>query len=174
MRGSVILVLLGLSMDVTGQIMIQLIPQNPVVKGSVTLNVTGIPESLLRFSWFKGPTTSSQYQILVYIPGIDPPTVPGPQNNPRISFFSNGSLHIRDLQVTDQGNYTVNIQTQKIAKDVFVNLTVHESPDNTQDHVPVYENVLAEKPKEESSYMGLQFRSEETYTELKTRNTEVK
>ncbi|KAM3910218.1 cell adhesion molecule CEACAM8-like [Leptodactylus fuscus] len=113
-------------MDVTGQIMIQLIPQNPVVKGSVTLNVTGIPESLLRFSWFKGPNTSSPYQILVYIFGIDPPTVPGPQNNTRISFFSNGSLHIRDLQVTDQGNYTVNIQTQKIAKDVFVNLTIHE------------------------------------------------
>ncbi|XP_069599200.1 carcinoembryonic antigen-related cell adhesion molecule 16-like isoform X2 [Ranitomeya imitator] len=43
-----------------------------------------------------------------------------------------------------------------------------EASGNRKDHINVYENVMATQLKEESSYMGLQFRTENTYAELKT------
>ncbi|KAG9470875.1 hypothetical protein GDO78_016470 [Eleutherodactylus coqui] len=120
-------VLLGLAVDVTsGQRSIQLIPQYPVINGAVTLRVTGITEEIVSFSWFKGPNTNAQYQILTYIAGSSNPPLTGLQYNPRITAFSNGSLQIKDLQITDGGNYTVKIQTVKAAHDIFVNLSVYE------------------------------------------------
>ncbi|XP_066465499.1 carcinoembryonic antigen-related cell adhesion molecule 7-like [Eleutherodactylus coqui] len=127
MRRFALAVLLGLAVDVTsGQRSIQLIPQYPVINGAVTLRVTGITEEIVGFSWFKGPNTNAQYQILSDIPGSSLPPVNGPQYNPRITAFSNGSLQIKDLQITDGGNYTVKIQTVRAAQDINVNLTVYE------------------------------------------------
>ncbi|XP_073426880.1 cell adhesion molecule CEACAM8-like isoform X2 [Dendrobates tinctorius] len=120
--------LLVLTMDVTsGQISIQLIPQYPAINGSVTLSVTGITEKLELVSWYKGPGKSTQYQILAYVPGNNLPTlVPGLLYNDRISAFNNGSLHIKDLRVTDGGNYIVAVQTVTPAKDISVTLTIYE------------------------------------------------
>ncbi|XP_040182555.1 carcinoembryonic antigen-related cell adhesion molecule 5-like [Rana temporaria] len=107
-------VLLGVLVDVSsGMMSIQLIPQNPVIGGSVTLNVTGITDGIRSFSWYKGPTSSSQLQIFTYIPGDSSPLVRGPSYNIRITAFPNGSLQISDLQTTDRGNYIVKVQTQK-------------------------------------------------------------
>ncbi|XP_077115966.1 cell adhesion molecule CEACAM8-like isoform X2 [Ranitomeya variabilis] len=115
-------------MDVTsGQISIQPIPQYPIINGPVTLSVTGITNKLEVVNWYKGPSTSTQYQILVYFPGSSPPTlVPALLYNDRISVFKNGSLHIKDLRVTDGGNYIVAVQMVSSAKDVNVTLTVYE------------------------------------------------
>lgn len=119
-------VLLGLAVDVTRGRSIQLIPQYPVISGSVTLSVTGITGTVELFSWHKGPTTEALYQIVLYFPGTTPPTtVNGPLYNPRFSVFSNGSLQIKDLLISDGGIYTVKIQTQK-QEDIPVNLTVYE------------------------------------------------
>ncbi|XP_066461768.1 carcinoembryonic antigen-related cell adhesion molecule 7-like [Eleutherodactylus coqui] len=127
MRGFIIAVLLGLAVDVTsGQRSIQLIPQYPVINGAVTLRVTGITEERLNFTWYKGPSTASQYQILTYISGSPDPPVPGDLYNPMITPFSNGSLQIRDLHISDGGNYIVKIQTAITAQDINVNLTVYE------------------------------------------------
>ncbi|XP_066461767.1 carcinoembryonic antigen-related cell adhesion molecule 8-like [Eleutherodactylus coqui] len=127
MRGFIIAVLLGLAVDVTsGQGSIQLIPQYPVINGAVILRVTGITEEIVNFIWFKGPNRNSQYAILTYISGSSNPTITGPQYNPRITAFSNGSLRIKDLQIRDGGNYTVMIQTVMAAHNIFVYLTVYE------------------------------------------------
>ncbi|KAG9466006.1 hypothetical protein GDO78_017373, partial [Eleutherodactylus coqui] len=105
----------------------QLIPQHPVINGAVTLRVTGITEEIVSFTWFKGPNTNSQYVILTYIPGSRDPIVPDYLYNPRITAFSNGSLQIKDLQITDGGNYTVKMQTVITSRDIFVYLTVYET-----------------------------------------------
>ncbi|XP_073426900.1 cell adhesion molecule CEACAM19-like [Dendrobates tinctorius] len=213
MRGFLILVLLVLTMDVTsGQISIELIPQYPVRSGSVTLSVTGITDKVEIFHWYKGPDIRNQYQILISVPGYNHTLVPRPLYNDRISVFNNGSLHIKDLRVTDGGNYIVVVRTLKSTKDAYVTLAIYEntepinnskgliigltigtilggvliitisvflyrkiltkkrneSSENRQDHIAVYENVKAAQPREESSYMGLQFRTENTYAELKT------
>ncbi|XP_073426897.1 cell adhesion molecule CEACAM1-like isoform X2 [Dendrobates tinctorius] len=128
MRRFLITVLLVLTMDVTsGQISIQQIPQYPVINGSVTLSITGITEKLEHVTWYKGPDKTPQYQILAYFPGNNPPIlVPGLLYNDRISAFNNGSLCIKDLRVTDGGNYIVSVQTVTPAKDINVILAVYD------------------------------------------------
>ncbi|XP_073512031.1 cell adhesion molecule CEACAM8-like [Phyllobates terribilis] len=126
MRGFVLTVLV-LMMDVTsGQISIQPIPQYPVVNGSVTLSVTGITQTVVSFIWYKGPKADPQYQILAYSPGGSPISTPEPLNNVGFRAFSNGSLQIKDLNITDEGNYTVKIRTSSSLETVTVSLTVYE------------------------------------------------
>ncbi|XP_056399928.1 carcinoembryonic antigen-related cell adhesion molecule 5-like [Hyla sarda] len=119
-------VLLGLTMDVTsGMGRIQLIPQYPIINGSVTMSVTGITGDIQVATWFKGPNPSSQYSILAYFPGSFSSLVSGPLYSPRFSAFNNGSLQIKDLLITDQGNYIARIQTGT-QEDIAVTLTVYE------------------------------------------------
>ncbi|XP_073513817.1 uncharacterized protein [Phyllobates terribilis] len=126
MRGFLIIVLLILTMDVTsGQISIQPIPQYPVINGSVTLSLTGITDKIEAVIWYKGPNRSPQYEILVYVPGINRTLVGRPLYNDRISVFNNGSLHIKDLRLTDGGNYKVTAPTLTSANNVDVTLTVY-------------------------------------------------
>lgn len=119
-------VLLVLTMDVTsGMGRIQLIPQYPVINGSVTLSITGITERIGGVNWFKGPKPNPEYQILGYFPGASSPLVTGRLYNPRFSIYNNGSLNIKDLHITDGGDYTVKIQTEK-QEDITVTMTVYE------------------------------------------------
>ncbi|XP_069802812.1 carcinoembryonic antigen-related cell adhesion molecule 6-like [Dendropsophus ebraccatus] len=120
-------VLLGLAVDVTsGVISIQLIPQYPVINGSVTLSVIGITGEIEYAIWYKGPGQAPQYRILTYFPGSSSsPLVPGPLHNPRFSPFNNGSIQIKDLLTTDGGNYIVKIQAEK-QEDAIVTLTIYE------------------------------------------------
>ncbi|XP_075696373.1 CXADR-like membrane protein [Rhinoderma darwinii] len=116
---------------------IQLIPQYPVINGSVTLSVTGITERIETIGWYKGPNAMAQYIILSYSPGSSFPPFNGPQYNPMITYFSNGSLHIRDVHITDGGNYIVKIQTSK-QEDISVTLTVYNGPDKAVIEGPEY------------------------------------
>ncbi|XP_077115961.1 cell adhesion molecule CEACAM8-like isoform X2 [Ranitomeya variabilis] len=128
MRGFLISVLLVITMDVTsGQISIRLIPQYPVTSGSITLSITGINAKLELVAWYKGADKTHQNQILTYVPGNSPPIlVPGLLHNDRISVINNGSLHIKDLCVTDGGNYIVAALALTSALELNVNLTVYE------------------------------------------------
>ncbi|XP_073512035.1 cell adhesion molecule CEACAM1-like isoform X2 [Phyllobates terribilis] len=120
-------VLLILTMDVTsGQISIQPIPQYPVINGSITLSVMGITEKLEAFIWYKGQYKSPPNQILTYIPDIGSALFSGRLYNDRISAFNNGSILIKDLHITDGGNYIVDVQTVTSAQDVNVTLIVYE------------------------------------------------
>ncbi|XP_075696958.1 cell adhesion molecule CEACAM2-like [Rhinoderma darwinii] len=124
---------------------IQLIPQYPVINGSLTLNVTGITENILNFIWYNGTKSETPYQILRYIPSYSPILFRGPLYNPRITAFRNGSLHIRDLHITDRGNYIVKIQTVMSSQDINVTLTVYElvrKPVITSSHCPIQEDDL--------------------------------
>lgn len=99
--------------DVSSGIMsIQLIPQHPVIQGSVTLNITGITGKICAFSWFKGPTSSPEHQIIAYFPGDNKALVTGRIYDSRITAFPNGSLQIASLNTTDRGNYIVKVQTE--------------------------------------------------------------
>ncbi|XP_040271389.1 carcinoembryonic antigen-related cell adhesion molecule 2-like [Bufo bufo] len=119
-------VLLGLVVDVTrGSWSIQPIPQYPAIRGSVTLSPTGINEKVTSVVWFKGTDTNPPSQILTYI-AAGSYTISGALHSPRFSAFSNGSLHITDLLLTDQGEYTVKVQAEKTSMDLRVTLTVHE------------------------------------------------
>ncbi|KAG8433871.1 hypothetical protein GDO86_012295, partial [Hymenochirus boettgeri] len=117
-------------MDSACGIDIQLVPQYPVVSESVTLKLTGIIGTIRSFSWFKGPSTNAPDQILSYIPAANPPQTQGPQETQGPQYFSrasgspDGSLQISHLLTTDQGNYTVIIQTDT-AQQVTVNLPVY-------------------------------------------------
>ncbi|XP_040182551.1 carcinoembryonic antigen-related cell adhesion molecule 1-like [Rana temporaria] len=105
-------VLLGVLVDVSGGMMsVQLIPQNPVIGGSVTMSVTGITGKIKSFVWCKGPNTDRDYQILTYspFPGANP-TIPGRLFHSRMTPFPNGSLQISNLNRTDEGNYIVKMQ----------------------------------------------------------------
>ncbi|XP_075696959.1 cell adhesion molecule CEACAM8-like [Rhinoderma darwinii] len=105
---------------------IQPIPQYPVINGSVTLSL-GIEELIFTASWYKGPNATTPYYILAYYPGPSPITIPGPLYNTRnFIVFSNGSLHIRDLQITDGGNYIAKILAVTQEDKINVTLTVYE------------------------------------------------
>ncbi|XP_031762554.1 carcinoembryonic antigen-related cell adhesion molecule 8-like isoform X2 [Xenopus tropicalis] len=98
-------------MDGAHGIGVQLIPQYPVVSQSVTLSVTGVTGTIRQFDWYKGSSTNTNTQIFTVIPSTNSVTK-GPQYFPRASQFPNGSLQISGLFLTDQGSYTVQIQTE--------------------------------------------------------------
>ncbi|XP_077312899.1 uncharacterized protein LOC143933772 isoform X1 [Lithobates pipiens] len=105
-------VLLGVLVDVSGaSVRIQLIPENPVIGGSVTMSVTGITGSIQNFIWYKGPGMDREYNILTYMPIFKPPFIPGPLNNSRMTSSPDGALQISNLHKTDEGNYILFIQT---------------------------------------------------------------
>ncbi|CAH2319039.1 carcinoembryonic antigen-related cell adhesion molecule 8-like [Pelobates cultripes] len=106
---------------------IQLIPQYPAVGQSVTLSVTGINGTIRVFSWYKGPNINADNQILSYIPSANPPQANGNQYFSRASGLPNVSLLISDLVITDQGIYTVYVQTDRAGgrNQESVNLTVY-------------------------------------------------
>ncbi|XP_073513822.1 cell adhesion molecule CEACAM8-like isoform X2 [Phyllobates terribilis] len=126
MRGFIKTVLLIITMDVTsGQISIQPIPQSPVINGSVTLSLSGINEMLDSVTWYKGQDSFPWLFIVKYSPGSST-IFPGKQHNDRISVFINGSLHIKDLQITDEGRYKAEIYRGKPSENVNVILTIYE------------------------------------------------
>ncbi|XP_077313363.1 cell adhesion molecule CEACAM7-like [Lithobates pipiens] len=112
-------------MAIVSAINIQLIPQNPVIQSSVTLNVTGIIGKIRTILWFKGPDTNSKNQILTYLPNDDSPIYSGERYFTRVQPFPNGSLAITDLTVHDGGQYTVKIQTH-IADQASIDFRVYE------------------------------------------------
>ncbi|XP_066461775.1 carcinoembryonic antigen-related cell adhesion molecule 1-like [Eleutherodactylus coqui] len=111
---------------VCGMASIQLIPQYPAINDSVTLNVTGISERFERFTWYKGPEPDPRYQVLRYTYKHGVLIFKGPQYTPRITAYSDGSLRIKGLQITDRGNYTVRIWILSSVLDINVTLTVYE------------------------------------------------
>ncbi|XP_068097533.1 carcinoembryonic antigen-related cell adhesion molecule 8-like isoform X1 [Hyperolius riggenbachi] len=106
---------------------IQLIPQHPVIRGSVTLRVTGVTGGDIRsINWYRGAGTLALNQILAYIPSVsDPVKLNGPMYHNRIEAFPNASLLISSLERTDEGDYTVQVQTDT-AQQASVTLTVYE------------------------------------------------
>ncbi|XP_063293150.1 carcinoembryonic antigen-related cell adhesion molecule 16-like [Pelobates fuscus] len=117
--------LLSVWMQAVSALSIQPIPQYPAVGQSVTLSVTGINGNLRSFSWYKGPNSNAEYQILSYIPALNPPQTNGKQYFSRASGLPNGSLLISDLVITDRGIYTVIGQTDRGIWQESVNLTVY-------------------------------------------------
>ncbi|XP_040280007.1 pregnancy-specific beta-1-glycoprotein 5-like [Bufo bufo] len=97
-------------MDVTSAMTgIQLIPPYPFINESVMLSITDFKYTVLGVAWYKGPRAEHEYQILVYFPE-NSFSFPGPMyNEGSFTHFANGSLLIKDLQITDEGTYIVNI-----------------------------------------------------------------
>eukprot|EP00079_Xenopus_tropicalis_P037219 XP_017950990.1 PREDICTED: carcinoembryonic antigen-related cell adhesion molecule 1-like isoform X1 [Xenopus tropicalis] len=125
MRGYLLTVSLSAWMDGAHGIGVQLIPQYPVVSQSVTLSVTGVTGTIRQFDWFKGSSADTKNQIFSVIPPLNTVTE-GPQYFPRANWFPNGSLQISGLVPTDQGNYTVLIQTAESVTQATVSLPVYE------------------------------------------------
>ncbi|KAM5132014.1 cell adhesion molecule CEACAM8-like isoform 2-T2 [Mantella aurantiaca] len=113
-------------MDVaSGMMSIELIPQYPIIQGSVTLSVNGITGKIESFTWYKGLIKNNSYQILSYFPGNNNPLTPGRLFNNRMTPYPNGSLQISNLNLSDNDNYKVSIQTDK-AYDIPVYLKIYE------------------------------------------------
>ncbi|XP_077313378.1 cell adhesion molecule CEACAM1-like [Lithobates pipiens] len=123
----VVSVLLGVLVDVSGGMRsIQLIPQNPIIGGSVTLSVPGITGRIRYFIWFKGLNTSNNDHIIfTYIPDDKSPLSPGPLYNIRMTPLLNGSLQISNLNRMDEGNYTVKLQADN-QSDTRVHLNIYD------------------------------------------------
>ncbi|XP_077312925.1 cell adhesion molecule CEACAM8-like isoform X2 [Lithobates pipiens] len=126
--GIIVSVLLGVLVDVSGGMMsIQLIPQNSVIGGSVTMSVTGITGRMRYFIWYKGLNTdNNDHTILTYIPGDNPPLDPGPLYNSRMTPLLNGSLQISNLNRMDEGHYTVKIQADQ-QSDTRIYLKIYDA-----------------------------------------------
>ncbi|XP_040182529.1 carcinoembryonic antigen-related cell adhesion molecule 1-like [Rana temporaria] len=119
-------VLLGVLVDVSsGVTKIQLIPRYPVIGRSVTLSVTGITGTIQSFAWYKAPKADIDYQNSTYFRDEN---IIGPlYNNSRMTTFPNGSLQISNLNRTDEGNYTVMIQTDTNQKNMTVYLKIYDT-----------------------------------------------
>ncbi|XP_073458228.1 uncharacterized protein [Aquarana catesbeiana] len=125
MSGSTITVL-SAWMAIVSAINIQLIPENPVIQSSVTLNVTGIIGKILTILWCKGPNTNSENHILTYLANDDSPIIVGDKYFTRVQAFSNGSLAITNLSVHDGGQYMVKIQTQIAPDQASIDFRVYD------------------------------------------------
>ncbi|XP_063293220.1 carcinoembryonic antigen-related cell adhesion molecule 1-like [Pelobates fuscus] len=120
------MVLLATWMDLASTIDIYLIPSYPIIDQSVTLQVADINGTVRSFAWFNGTVVHTQNQILSYSSRNNPPQVAGTQYFSRATGFPNGSLHITNLVTTDQGIYTVEVQTSKRVQRASVYLTVYD------------------------------------------------
>ncbi|XP_040182827.1 carcinoembryonic antigen-related cell adhesion molecule 19-like isoform X2 [Rana temporaria] len=132
MTGLAVTVLLGVLVDVSsGMMSIQLIPQNPVIGGSVTLSVTGNTGTIRSFFWYKGSEMYFPCHILSYSPHKETPLTTGPMYNHRLTAFPNGSLLISNLTSTDQGHYVVKADLEEMVDEAFILLHVYDvSPDS--------------------------------------------
>ncbi|MED6249389.1 hypothetical protein ATANTOWER_013343 [Ataeniobius toweri] len=82
-------------------------PLNGYVNGTVMFwtNLSPPPTPFLSVAW----TFGTGSQIVTSLPSLN---TEGPEYEGRINLFrSNGSLELRDLKLTDSGNYTVIIET---------------------------------------------------------------
>ncbi|XP_073457368.1 cell adhesion molecule CEACAM19 isoform X2 [Aquarana catesbeiana] len=138
MTGLAVTVLLGVLVDVSsGMMSISLIPQYPVIQGSVTLSVTGNTGTIQSFFWYKGSETSSPCHILSYSPHKEIPLTTGQMYNHRLTAFPNGSLLIYNLTSTDQGHYVVRADLEKMVDEAFILLHVYDvSPDSSNVNKP--------------------------------------
>ncbi|XP_068099150.1 carcinoembryonic antigen-related cell adhesion molecule 7-like [Hyperolius riggenbachi] len=124
---------------------IQLIPQQPVMGGSVTLRVTGIEESNIKFTWYKGEDKdASQIKILEYLPIVSVFPNSKPMGKGKMTAFPNASLLISNLDKTDDGYYTVAVATH-ISQQASVLLTVSDLFDNRRPSTVV---TMTKKPEE--------------------------
>ncbi|XP_073457369.1 cell adhesion molecule CEACAM19 isoform X3 [Aquarana catesbeiana] len=169
MTGLAVTVLLGVLVDVSsGMMSISLIPQYPVIQGSVTLSVTGNTGTIQSFFWYKGSETSSPCHILSYSPHKEIPLTTGQMYNHRLTAFPNGSLLIYNLTSTDQGHYVVRADLEKMVDEAFILLHVYGLSVDTSIQVPIYENTAMDQgASTDSDYTSLQFKSEDIYTALK-------
>uniref|UniRef100_A0A8C5WFM6 Ig-like domain-containing protein n=1 Tax=Leptobrachium leishanense TaxID=445787 RepID=A0A8C5WFM6_9ANUR len=111
-------------MDSASAIEIELIPPSPLINQSVTFNVVGITGVIRTFAWYNGTTARVQNVILSYALRNDPPQTPGNQYFSRATGFSNGSLLITNLIPSDQGIYTVEVQTQNAPQRASARLVI--------------------------------------------------
>ncbi|XP_068098330.1 carcinoembryonic antigen-related cell adhesion molecule 5-like [Hyperolius riggenbachi] len=118
--------ILNVWMALASGINIELVPQYPVIHGSVTFNVTGITGTLVAYNWFKGRDTSHAHLILTSIGIGDRSSIYGQQYHSRVHEFDNGSLTITELRMKDSGNYIVKIQTFDPQEEASVYLKVYE------------------------------------------------
>ncbi|KAM4641211.1 uncharacterized protein O3C94_015588 [Discoglossus pictus] len=125
LRGCILTVFLSVWMDLTSGIDIQLIPQYPKVGQMVTLSVNGVTGSLLIVTWYKGGRTDFDTIIFNYIFTNTPIQTKGQQYFSRAKALTNGSLQISELSKEDEGNYTVQIQTET-AQQAMVYLPVYD------------------------------------------------
>ncbi|KAM5132199.1 uncharacterized protein ACMZJ9_018982 [Mantella aurantiaca] len=135
-----------------GMMSVQPIPQHPVIQGSVTLSVTGITGKIETFTWYKGLISNSTYLILSYFPGDRNPLTPGSLFNDRMTPFPNGSLQISNLNITDEGNYIVNMQTDK-SYDIHVYLKIYRSAVLTQEVIDARLVTLSVRRTRTSQYL---------------------
>ncbi|KAM4641707.1 uncharacterized protein O3C94_016018 [Discoglossus pictus] len=126
LRGCILTVFLSVWMDLTSGIDIQLIPQYPKVGQTVTLSGNGVTGSLCLTTWYKGGSTDLSTLIFIYIITNTPIQTNGPQYFSRAKALTNGSLQISDLSKEDEGNYTVQIQTDMTLQQATVYLPVYD------------------------------------------------
>ncbi|KAM4652469.1 scavenger receptor cysteine-rich type 1 protein M130-like [Discoglossus pictus] len=118
-------VLLSQWADQTSGINIELNPQYPEFGQNVTLTITGVNGTIHISTWYKGSDPHPHNQIVTYIPSIDPPQIKGNQFFSRTSILQNVSLQIIGLTKSDQGKYTVKVQSEK-EQQVTVYLPVYD------------------------------------------------
>ncbi|KAJ1133237.1 hypothetical protein NDU88_011534 [Pleurodeles waltl] len=98
---------------------------NARVGESITMD-TPLTVAVSIVSWYRGTGKTNQNLILRYIVPL-PQRNKGPQHTGRETLLTDGSLHIRDLRLSDAGDYIVVVESIGIKTAGSRQLEVHEA-----------------------------------------------
>ncbi|GAB1291714.1 Carcinoembryonic antigen-related cell adhesion molecule 10 [Apodemus speciosus] len=110
----------------TAQVTIEAVPPQVAEGKDVLLLVHNLPQPFQVFYWYKGLSTETADEIARFKAGnITSQT--GPAYSGRETIFSNGSLFLRNVNKSDDGDYTLNVLDYDfIPHRVSVQFSVHE------------------------------------------------
>uniref|UniRef100_A0A8C6S3P3 Ig-like domain-containing protein n=2 Tax=Nannospalax galili TaxID=1026970 RepID=A0A8C6S3P3_NANGA len=113
------------SSPTSAQATIDLVPPLVAEGKNVLLLVHNLPENLNIIYWYKGITTTDDYEIARYLLSTNE-SVEGLAHSRRETIFRNGSLLIENVKQNDTGVYTLqSLDSRGNKKDTSVQLYVH-------------------------------------------------
>uniref|UniRef100_A0A8C6S2J1 Ig-like domain-containing protein n=1 Tax=Nannospalax galili TaxID=1026970 RepID=A0A8C6S2J1_NANGA len=114
------------SSPTSAQATIDLVPPLVAEGKNVLLLVHNLPENLNIIYWYKGITTTDDYEIARYLLSTNE-SVEGLAHSRRETIFRNGSLLIENVKQNDTGVYTLqSLDSRGNKKDTSVQLYVHQ------------------------------------------------
>uniref|UniRef100_A0A2K5N923 CEA cell adhesion molecule 7 n=1 Tax=Cercocebus atys TaxID=9531 RepID=A0A2K5N923_CERAT len=123
------------NLPTSAQTNIEVVPFNVAEGKEVILLVSNVSRNLYGYNWYKGERVHANYRIIGYVINQGE-NAPGPAHSGRETIYSNGSLLIQNVGLSDPGIYTLHVISEDLVTEevtrqfyVFYESVTGSSPD---------------------------------------------
>ncbi|XP_011942265.1 PREDICTED: carcinoembryonic antigen-related cell adhesion molecule 7 isoform X1 [Cercocebus atys] len=101
------------NLPTSAQTNIEVVPFNVAEGKEVILLVSNVSRNLYGYNWYKGERVHANYRIIGYVINQGE-NAPGPAHSGRETIYSNGSLLIQNVGLSDPGIYTLHVISEDL------------------------------------------------------------